>query len=56
MESKRLALANESPARIVELIEQKLDWTGDNPGVESELTESAVTPDALSAIERNAST
>jgi len=55
MESKRLALANEPPARIVELIVQKLDWTGDNPEVESEPTESAVNPAALSAIERNAS-
>jgi DNA repair protein SbcD/Mre11 len=50
LEAKRLALADESPERILELVEQ-LDAPGDAPAAETELVASAA---ALSALERNA--
>ncbi len=59
IESKRLALSNETPDKILELIAQKLDErAAGGPAGESKKTiaepESTPTPTALSAIERNA--
>ena len=59
IESKRLALSNEPPDKILELIAQKLDGRGldsaDQRGPRAE-PEPAPTATALSAIERNAAT
>jgi DNA repair protein SbcD/Mre11 len=57
IESKRLALSNESPDKILELIAQKLNGpatTADEQKETSAPLESAPTATALSAIERNA--
>jgi DNA repair exonuclease SbcCD nuclease subunit len=54
IESKRLALSQESPDKILELIEQKLDGsTGEEQKTEAE---NIATSAGLSAIERNATT
>jgi DNA repair protein SbcD/Mre11 len=52
IESKRLALGQESPDKILELIEQKLD--GSNAQAQKAGTENVPTAAGLSAIERNA--
>ncbi|HEV7843476.1 MAG TPA: hypothetical protein VGO69_07245, partial [Pyrinomonadaceae bacterium] len=54
IESKRLALGQESPDKIVELIEQKLD--GSTVEESKAETENVPTAAGLSAIERNALT
>lgn len=54
IESKRLALSQESPDKILELIEQKLD--GSKPEAQQADTDDIPTPAGLSAIERNATT
>jgi DNA repair exonuclease SbcCD nuclease subunit len=56
IETKRQALGNESPEKILELIAQKLDQTKAGEKPEAAEGESAPTTAALSAIERNAQT
>ncbi|HUQ32617.1 MAG TPA: exonuclease SbcCD subunit D [Pyrinomonadaceae bacterium] len=56
IETKRQALGNESPEKILELIAQKLDQTEDKGKTEAAEGERAPTAAALSAIERNAQT
>ena len=54
IESKRLALSNEPPDKILELIAQKLNGRAADSANEREPEPAAPTATALSAIERNA--
>ncbi|HEX8921965.1 MAG TPA: exonuclease SbcCD subunit D [Pyrinomonadaceae bacterium] len=56
IETKKQALSNESPDKILELIAQKLDHSKPQEKAEASEPEHAPTAAALSAIERNAQT